>query len=99
MNIRDKWICLYLFHDWFPLEFVFIYSIFLMYKYLLEIIKRRSKVQEEIMPCEPALNFDEWITFFENYKPIEVCLWLVYKFTENCCLDKISVLAWKLLVI
>ena len=30
-----------------------------MYKYLLELIKRRSKVQEENMSCEGALNFDQ----------------------------------------
>ena len=50
----------------------------------LEIIKRRSKVQEKNMSCERALNFDQWKTFSENYKPMRVWLWLVYKFTENC---------------
>ena len=40
-------IFLYLLHDWFYFEFVFIYSISLMYKYLLELIKTRSKVQEK----------------------------------------------------
>ena len=38
---------MYLFHDWFPLEFAFRYSISLMYKYLLELIKTRLKVQEK----------------------------------------------------
>ena len=52
-------IYLYLFHDWFPLEFVFIYSISLMYKYLLEIIKRRSNVQEKNTSRKRALNFDQ----------------------------------------
>ena len=52
-------------------------------KYLLELIKRRSKVQEKNMSCERALNFDQWKTFSENYKPMRVWLWLVYKFTEN----------------
>ena len=50
----------------------------------LELIKRRSKVQEKNMSCERALNFDQWKTFSENYKPMIVWLWLVYKFTENC---------------
>ena len=50
----------------------------------LELIKRRSKVQENNMSCERALNFDQWKTFSENYKPMRVSLWLVYKFTENC---------------
>ena len=52
-------IYLYLFHDWFPLEFVFTNSTSLLYKYLIELIKRRSKVQEKKMPCERALNFDQ----------------------------------------
>ena len=45
----------------------------------LELIKRRSKVQEKNMSYELALNFDQWKTFSENYKPIRVWLWLVYK--------------------
>ena len=31
------------------------------------------------------LIFDQWKTFSENYKPMRVWLWLVYKFTENYC--------------
>ena len=63
-----------------------------MYKYLLELIKRRSKVQEKKnMSFERALDFDEWITFSENYKPMRVSLWLFYKSTENnCCLQLFS---------
>ena len=49
----------------------------------LELIKRRSKVQEKNMSCERALNFDQWKSYYENYKLIRVWLWLVYKFTEN----------------
>ena len=41
-------------------------------EYLLELIKRRSKVQEKNMPCGLALNFDQWKTFSENYKPMRV---------------------------
>ena len=52
-------IYLYLFHDWFPLEFVFIDSISLMYKYLLMLIKRRPEVNEKNMSCERVLNFDQ----------------------------------------
>ena len=78
-------ICLYLFGDRFSLEFVFIYSISLMYKYLLELIKRRSKVQGKNTSCERPLNFDQLKRFCENYKPIRVWIWLVYKFTENDC--------------
>ena len=39
-------------------------------KCLLELIKRRSKVQKKNMPCEHALNFDKWKTFSRNYQPI-----------------------------
>ena len=96
------------------MEFVFIYSISLIHKFLLELIKRTSKVQAKNMSCEHTLNFDQWKTFFENYKPIRVWLWLVYKFTENLqlstefiqtqkrypsCLNKISILTWKLFTI
>ena len=35
------------------------------------------------MSCERALNFDQWKTFSENYKPITGWLWLLYKFTDN----------------
>ena len=76
-------IYLHLFHDWFPLEFVFIYSIYLMYKYLLELIKRRPNVQEKNMSCERALNFDQWKLFSKKYDPKRVYKWLVHKFTEN----------------
>ena len=43
----------------------------------------RSKVQEKNMSCERVLNFDQWKTFSENYKPMRVWLWLAYKFTKN----------------
>ena len=68
-----------------PLKLIFIYSISLMYKWLFEVIKRRSKVQEKNRSCDRALNFNQWKTFSENYKPMRVWLWLVYKFTENHC--------------
>ena len=53
-----------------------------LHKYIQ--IKRRSKVQEKNMSFQRALNFDQWKIFSENYKPMRVWLWLVYKFTENC---------------
>ena len=52
---------------------------------LPELIKRRSKVQENNMSCERGLNFDQWKTFSENSKPMRVWLWFVYKFTEDYC--------------
>ena len=51
----------------------------------LVLIKRRSKVQDKNLSCERALNFDQWKAFSENYKPMRVWSWLVYKFTENYC--------------
>ena len=51
----------------------------------LELIKRRSKFQKINMSCERALNFDQWKPFSENYKPMRIWLWLVSKFTYNCC--------------
>ena len=51
----------------------------------INVYLRRSKVQQKNMSCECGLNFDQWKTFSENYKPMKVRLWLVYKFTENYC--------------
>ena len=55
------------------------------WEYRIELLKRRSKVQEKNVSCERGLNFDEWKTFSENYKSMRVWLWTVYKFTENNC--------------
>ena len=54
-------------------------------KYLLEITKRRSKVQELNMSFERGLNFDQWKKKSEIYKSMRVWLCFVYKFTENDC--------------
>ena len=59
------------FHHLFSMKFIFTYK--------SSLNKRRSKVQEKNMPCEQALNFDQWKTFSENYKPIKVWLWPVCK--------------------
>ena len=77
--------CIYLclFHEWFPLGFVLIYSVSFMYKYLLNSIKRKLQVQEENMSCQRALNFHQWKIFSKNYKAIRVWLWPVYKFTGS----------------
>ena len=86
-NIRDKWKCVSSSICLWPVScgVVFIYNISLMCKYLLELTKRSSKVQEKNTSRECALNFDHWKTFLRNYEPIRVWLWLVYKFTENNC--------------
>ena len=52
--------------------------------YLLELFKRRSKVQERNMSCERVLNFEPWKTFPKNVSQWEF-LWLVYNFIENYC--------------
>ena len=62
------YISLFLFHDWFPLEFVFTLNISLMWCEInskeekisiLKLIKRRSQVQEKNISCERNLNFDQ----------------------------------------
>ena len=92
-----KQVKMLVFISWvFPLEFVFRYSILnisVMWweiklqriKFLLELIKRRSTVQEKNMLCECGLNFNQWKKFSENCKPMRVWLWLVYKFNKNYC--------------
>ena len=47
------------------------------------VTKRRSKVQEKNTSYERVLDFDQWKTFSEKYKPMRVWFWLVYKFAEN----------------
>ena len=54
-----------------------------LWKYLLELIKRRTKVQENNMSCKCALNFDQWKTLSKNYRSMRVWLWFLYKFTKN----------------
>ena len=54
-------------------------------KYLLELIKCRSNVHQKNMSLERLLNLDWWRSFSENYKPIRVWLWFVYKITETNC--------------
>ena len=45
----------------------------------------KKKIRSSWKDGKHALNFDQWKTFHENYKPIRVCLWLLYKTTEKCC--------------
>ena len=56
----------------------------------LELIKKKSKVQEKNMSCKRALSVDHWKTFSKNYKLMRVWLWLVYKFTKNCRICQLS---------
>ena len=49
------------------------------------LVERRSKVQKKNLSLERALNFDQWKTFCENYKPMTVWLWFFYKFTKTNC--------------
>ena len=41
-------------------------------KHILELIKRRSKVQEKNKSYGCALNFDQSVFFPKNYKPMRV---------------------------
>ena len=53
--------------------------------------KKIKSSRKKNMSFERALDFDQWITFSENYKPMRVSLWLFYKSTENnCCLQLFS---------
>ena len=80
---------LHLFHDLFPLEYVFMSNSFMQwgeksfYQFsnrmcLLVFIKRRSKARQKNMSCEIAFKFDKLQIFTENYKPIKDCFRLVY---------------------
>ena len=79
MSIRNKWKCL------FFLNFPTCGGKLTSNTKYIELIKRRSKVQEKNMSFERGLIFDQWKTFSENYKPMRVWLWFVYKFTDNYC--------------
>ena len=89
INIRDKCKCIslffsWLFHLWFPLKFLFTYSLSLMQQkktwnneYLLELIKRRSKVQKYISHVNVLWTLTEEKIFQKlqgNYSFIMTCL-------------------------
>ena len=57
--------------------------------YLLELIKKRSKVREKNMSHKRDLNFDRWKAPFENYMPIKVWFRIVYKITKNICRSRL----------
>ena len=46
---------------------------------------KEDKKFKKRMSGERGLNFDQWKTFPENFRPMRAWLWLVYKFTENYC--------------
>ena len=58
------------------MQFVYVCVTFSLPPGIKELIKRISKVHEKNMSRERTLTF-------ENYKPIRVWLWFVYKITEN----------------
>ena len=109
INIRNKRKYLFLFHDWFVLEFAFTYFFNVVIipnsKYLLELIKRRSKDREKNMSCECSINqweFDQGL--FTNLPTIIV----TYNFSVSSfklkkryptSIEKICILTWKLLAI
>ena len=68
-------------------KFVFLFVLFYFFISVRYLLKEKNDffLTEKNLSCERALNFDQWKTFSENYKPMRVWLWLVYKFTENYC--------------
>ena len=87
---RNKLKCLFLFHDWFPIKFVFTCNIFGMLweiysKHLISTRANQKKIKSsrKRMSCERALKFEQCKTFYVSYKPMRVWLWLVYKLTES----------------
>ena len=68
--------------------YIHIQYIFDMVRNKLQTVSTRvnqKKIKSRRMSCKCALNFDQCKTFFKNYKPMRVWLWLVYIFTENNC--------------
>ena len=88
INIWDKWKCISL-----CLYFMIRYNTFLIQWELIYKQKTSTRVnqkkiknlQNEYVMWERALDFNQWKTFFEDYKPMRIWLWLVLKFTENNC--------------
>ena len=50
-----------------------------MYRYLRELIERRSNVQEKNMSSERALNFDQWKILSKNYKILIMAFLQIYR--------------------
>ena len=111
------YVSLSLSHDWLPLEFVFTYNTSLMRweinnKYLMELIKRRSKVKEKTISCWRALNFHQLKTFFETISQWEfhyglftnlpriIVAWDFFLLNSNSNkVPQLSYPTWKLLLI
>ena len=82
----------WLFRDWFPLEFVLTYNISLLWREInskhwisSRANQKKIKNSRNKYVMWTFLNFDQLRIFPDNYKPLRVWLWLVYKFTENYC--------------
>ena len=52
---------------------------------LTKVNQKKIKSSRNEHACEHALNFDHWKAFSENFKPMRVSFWFVYKFTKNYC--------------
>ena len=95
-NIWDKWKCICLCFYFLVCYFqsMHLRAVFLWgsektnRKYLLELMKWRSKVHQKNMSREKASDLDQWTLFSENYKPISVWLWFASKITETNCLSR-----------
>ena len=74
-----------LFYDWFVLT----YKISLMWwevNHQSQTKIKRSRKEYGMWTC---FKFWPWKTFSENYRPMRVWLWLVYKFTGNYCRSRL----------
>ena len=99
IKIKNKWKCLFLLHGWFPLEVVQYLFISYHIQYFFDVVRNKfqtvniywvnqkkiKSLRKEYVISERALNFDLRKAISENYKPMRVGLWVVYKFTENYC--------------
>ena len=73
-NLYKMYFSLLLFHHLSPLKYKFMYAVgnqISNRNYLVEFIKRRSKVHQKHVSCKRSLNFDQWNTFSENYESIK----------------------------
>ena len=113
---RNKWKCLFLFHDWFPLEIVFRCNISVIWWEInskqpistwvnQKKIKSSTKERGCSRSCERGLNFDQWKTISENYKPMSliiICLQICRELLSLATFlrvhsnsEKVSYLSWR----
>ena len=60
-----------------------LFDVMMFYLISTRVNQRKIKSWRKEYTYKLAVHFDQWKTFFENYKPMRVWLWLSYQFTEN----------------